>query len=181
VDASETARRLAGGEGEGFPLDGGERADALLAGRALDSVFRPLWSAYATLGDGADLDGRPKLRGDVARRVGVQDWRGCFLHLVAESALLGPRDLRALLELRGRGGELAARQDRRSRLPAALDHIITRVLTTPKGFRQILRRLQGQLCFRCAAHEQAITRRAMRPARRKRRRRAVTGEVWWKR
>ena len=32
------------------------------------------------------------------------------------------------------------------------------------GFRQILRRLQGQLCFRCAAHEQAITRRAMRLA-----------------
>jgi ATP-dependent RNA helicase RhlE len=33
-----------------------------------------------------------------------------------------------------------------------------------RRFRQILRRLQGQLCYRCAAHEEAITRRAMRLA-----------------
>jgi hypothetical protein len=107
-------------------------ADALLADRALGSVFRPVWSGYATLGGGADLDGRPKLRGDVARRVEAQDWRGAFLHLVAESALLGLRDLRAMLALRDRGAELAARQDRRSRLPAALDRILCRVLITPK-------------------------------------------------
>jgi len=133
LEAIEVAKALAGRAGEGFPLEGWEGAGALLAGRALDAVFRPLWSAYATLGDGADLDGRPKLRGDVARRVGAQDWRGTFLHLVAESALSGLRDLRALSELRDRGAALAARQDRRSRLPAALDCVMSRVLTTPKG------------------------------------------------
>jgi hypothetical protein len=95
LEAIEVARRLAGRAGEGFLLEGGERADALLADRSLDSVFRPVWSAYATLGDGADLDGLPKLRGDIARRVGAQNWRGAFLHLVAESGLLGLRDLRA--------------------------------------------------------------------------------------
>ena len=137
--AIETARRLAGREGKGFPLEGGERADALLADRPLDSVFRPAWSAYATLGDGADLDGRPKLRGDVARRLGAHDWRVAFLYLIAESALLGLRDLRALLTLQDRGAELAARQDRRSRLPAALDRVMSRVLTTPKALAVELR------------------------------------------
>jgi len=132
LEAIEVARRLAGREGEGFPLEAGERADALLADRALDSVFRPFWSAYPTLGDRADLDGRPKLRGDVARHVGAQDWRGAFLHLVAESALLGLRDLRALLALWERGAELASRQDRRSRLPAAVDRVMSRVLIKPK-------------------------------------------------
>ncbi len=32
------------------------------------------------------------------------------------------------------------------------------------GFRQILRRLQGQAFFHCAAHDEAITRRAIRLA-----------------
>ena len=116
-----------------------EGADALLAGRALDAVFRPLWSAYATLGGGVDLDGRPKLRHDVARRVGAPDWRGAFLHLVAESAHLGLRDLRAMRALRERGAELGARQDRRSRLPAALDRILSQVLTMPKALAAELR------------------------------------------
>ena len=133
LQAIDKAKALAERAGEGFPVGDGDETTSLLAARALDAVFRSLWSAYATLGDGADLDGRPKLRGDVARRVGAQDWRGTFLHLVAESALLGLRDLRAMLVLRERGAEVAARQDRRSRLPVALDRIMSRVLTRPKA------------------------------------------------
>ena len=44
------------------------RAGVHLADRAFNSVFRPLWSADPTLGDSVDLDGRPKLRRDVARQ-----------------------------------------------------------------------------------------------------------------
>jgi hypothetical protein len=55
LEAIDTVKALAGRAGEGFAVAGGERADVLLAGRALDAVFCPLWGDYATLGDGADL------------------------------------------------------------------------------------------------------------------------------
>jgi RNA polymerase sigma-70 factor, ECF subfamily len=42
---------------------------------------------------------------------------------------------------------------------------IAKVVGVPIGrFRQILRRLQGQAFFRCAAHDEAITPRAIRLA-----------------
>jgi Domain of unknown function (DUF4158) len=44
------------------------------------------------------------------------------------------------------------------------DQLTTLLVAAIRGFRQISRRVQGQLLFHCAAHDEAITRRAMRLA-----------------
>ena len=168
--ASPTRRRFGGRRGEGgAPLppllagavaaqawmasgitDQADPAQALLAGfgrlvrRApARTVFVPLWSAYPAVGFG-DRDALPTLRSEAADRIAgwgrTVTWPIACLHLIAEGARLGLRELdrleTAAVET-GRG--LAARSDKRSRLPDALDALLRAPVLTPKALAAQLR------------------------------------------
>jgi Fic family protein len=84
------------------------------------------------------------LRADATERLtgwgGTVTWPTACLHLIAESARLGLRELERLETAAvdtGRG--LAARSDKRSRLPDALDALLRAPVLTPKALAAQLR------------------------------------------
>ena len=90
-------------------------------------VFVPVWSAYPAVGLG-DRDVLQTLRSDAADRlVGwgrTVTWPVACLHLIAESARLGLRELDRLETASGQGRGALAGADRRSRLPDALEALL---------------------------------------------------------
>lgn len=109
-----------------------------LLGRSLPTrgVFAPAWAGYPAAGFG-DRDALPGLRSDVVDRLA---WRGravtwpmVFLHLVAESARVGLRELDRLTAAAEAGRGLAVAADRRSQLPAAIAALLRAPALTPKG------------------------------------------------
>ena len=105
------------------------------------AVLVPVWGHYPTLGTG-DRMALPELRHDVAARLrpGGTDvagpttaWTWAFLHLVAEGARAGLRELDRLEALAGQGKRVLGRRDRRSRLPDALDAVLQAPALTPKA------------------------------------------------
>jgi HTH DNA binding domain len=105
-------------------------------------VFVPFWSAYpaVSFGDRAAL---PALRAEAADRIAGWGasvlWPVAGLHLIAESARMGLRDLDRLQTAAetGRGGLAAT--DKRSRLPDTLDALLRAPLLTPKALATELR------------------------------------------
>ena len=99
-------------------------------------VFVPVWAAYPAVGFG-DRDALPGLRSDVINRLagrgGNITWPVVFLHLVAEAARAGLRDLDRLVAAAERGRALTAKVDRRSRLPEAVEALLRVPVLTPKA------------------------------------------------
>ena len=91
------------------------------------SVFLPIWAAYPAVGF-AGRDALPGLRSDAADRVAGRGrpvtWPLAFLHLVAESARMALRELDRLEAAAEQGREVVAGNDKRSRLPDALDALL---------------------------------------------------------
>jgi hypothetical protein len=100
------------------------------------AVFLPVWAAYPAAGFG-DRDHLPTLRSDAADRLVGRDrpvtWPLVFLHLVAESARAGLRELDRLAAAAEQGRGLAADLDKRSRLPDALEALVRAPVLTPKA------------------------------------------------
>ena len=100
------------------------------------------WSAYPALGFG-DRDVLPTLRSDAADRLvgwGMPiTWPLAFLHLVADSARMGLRELDRLTTATAQGRALAAGLDRRSRLPDAIDALLRTPALTPNALARKLR------------------------------------------
>jgi hypothetical protein len=100
------------------------------------AVFVPVWAGYPIVGHG-DPDTLPRLRSDVADRVvgwaREVAWPVAFLHLVAEGAWTGLRELDRLLAIAEQGASQLSRCDRRSRLPDALDAALCTPALTPKA------------------------------------------------
>jgi hypothetical protein len=110
-------------------------AAALLAHTGpVRAVFVPVWAAYPAVGFG-DRDALPTLRTDAATHVvgWGQPWPAAFLHLVAESARTGLRELDRLEAAAGKGRAATSDCDRRSRLPDALDALLLVPALTPKA------------------------------------------------
>ena len=105
-------------------------------------VFVPVWSAYPAAGFG-DRDALPTLRSDAADRLagwgGTVTWPVAGLHLIAESARLGLRELDRLEAAAEQGRGALAATDRRSRLPDALDALLRAPVLTPKALAAQLR------------------------------------------
>src|SRR5262249_21932212 len=103
---------------------------------AVCCVAAPLWAAYPAVGFG-DRDSLPTLRSDAARRLLGPDrrvsWEMAFLHLVAESARMGLRELARLQDAAAQGRGFVAGVDRRSRLPEAFDCLLRCPALTPKA------------------------------------------------
>jgi HTH DNA binding domain len=99
-------------------------------------LFVPLWSAYPAVGCG-DRDALPTLRSEAADRIagwsGSVSWPAAGLHLIAESARLGLRDLNRLDAATAKGRETLAGSDRRSRLPDTLEALLRAPVLTPKA------------------------------------------------
>jgi hypothetical protein len=106
------------------------------------TVFLPVWAAWPAVGAG-ERDALPGLRSDVADRLlgrGMPvTWPIAFLHLVAEGARTGQRALDRLLVAAGKGRDLTASCDRRSRLPDAVDALLRAPVLTPKALAARLR------------------------------------------
>ena len=100
------------------------------------SVFLPVWAAYPAVGFG-DRDALPTLRTDAAARlVGwgrPVAWPLALLHLVAESARAGLRELDRLIAAAEQGRGVVAKCDKRSRLPDAVDALLRVPALTPKA------------------------------------------------
>ena len=122
------------------------------------SVFLPVWAAYPAVGFSA-RDALPGLRSDAADRVAGRGrpvtWPLAFLHLVAESARMGVRELDRLEAAAAQGRGVVAGGDKRSRLPDALDALLREPALTPKALAArlkvapqtgtaLLRALQGR-------------------------------------
>ena len=94
-----------------------EAAGRLAGQGPAHTVFIPVWAAYPAVGF-SGRDALPGLRSDAADRVAGRgrpvSWPLAFLHLVAESARMGLRELDRLEQGRG----VVAGNDKRSRLPA---------------------------------------------------------------
>jgi hypothetical protein len=105
-------------------------------------VFVPVWSAYPAVGFG-DRDSLPTLRSDAADRIAgwgtSVTWPVAGLHLIAESARLGLRELDRLQAAADKGRDLLRGTDRRSRLPGALDALLRMPVLTPKALAAKLR------------------------------------------
>ena len=105
-------------------------------------VFVPLWAAYPAAGFG-ERAALPRLRSDTADRVvgwgRPVSWPVAFLHLVAESARMGLRELDRLNDAAEKGRGLVAGCDRRSRLPDAIDALLRTPALTPKTLAARLR------------------------------------------
>ena len=105
-------------------------------------VFVPVWSAYPAVGFG-DRDALPTLRSDAADRLagwgGTVTWPVACLHLIAESARMGLRELDRLETAAEQGRGALAGTDRRSRLPDALDALLRAPVLTPKALAAQLR------------------------------------------
>ena len=102
------------------------------------AVFAPVWAAYPAVGFG-DRDALPTLRTDAATRlVGWErpvTWPVAFLHLAAESARAGLRELDRLEAAAEKGRAVIAGCDERSRLPDAVDALLHTAALTPKRSR----------------------------------------------
>ena len=122
------------------------------------TVFLPVWAAYPAVGFAA-RDALPGLRSDAADRVAGRGrpvtWPLAFLHLVAESARMGLRELDRLEAAAEQGRGVVAGGDKRSRLPDALDALLRVPALTPKALAArlkvapqtgtaLLRELQGR-------------------------------------
>jgi hypothetical protein len=100
----------------------------------------PVWSAWPAIGQPSQ-DGLPKLRAGVAARLTGGDgetWEGVFLHLVAEGARAGLRDLSRLLQAEAAGAALTAGIDKRSRLGDVVDAALRVPALTPKSLARRL-------------------------------------------
>ena len=90
-----------------------------------------------------DRDALPGLRSDAADRLVGRGrpvtWPLAFLHLVAESARMGLRELDRLEAVAEQGRGLVAGGDKRSRLPDALDALLRVPALTPKALAARLR------------------------------------------
>ena len=121
-------------------------------------VFLPVWAAYPAVGF-SGRDALPGLRSDAADRVAGRGrpvtWPLAFLHLVAESARMGLRELDRLEAAAEQGRGVVAGGDKRSRLPDALDALLRVPALTPKALAArlkvapqtgtaLLRALQGR-------------------------------------
>ena len=99
-------------------------------------VFVPVWSAYPAVGFG-DRDTLPTLRSDATDRIAGWGWAVTWpvacLHLIAESARVGLRELDRLETAAEQGRGSLAGTDRRSRLPDALDALLRAPVLTPKA------------------------------------------------
>ena len=99
-------------------------------------VFVPVWSAYPAVGFG-DRDTLPTLRSDATDRIAGWGWAVTWpvacLHLIAEGARLGLRELDRLETAAEQGRGALAGTDRRSRLPDALDALLRAPVLTPKA------------------------------------------------
>jgi hypothetical protein len=171
-DAGKNPGAAAGGGTRSAGLDGGRpqrstrtALPALLAaiGRCgsegpARSVFLPVWAAYPAVGF-SPRDALPGLRSDAADRVAGRGrpvtWPLAFLHLVAESARMGLRELDRLEAAAEQGRGVVAGGDKRSRLPDALDALLRAPALTPKALAvrlkvapqtgtALLRELQGR-------------------------------------
>jgi hypothetical protein len=100
------------------------------------TVFTPVWAACPALGFG-DRAALPTLRSDAADRLlGLGQrvtWPLAFLHLTAESARTGLRELARLKTAAEKGRGLAQAADKRSRLPDAIDALLRTPVLTPKA------------------------------------------------
>jgi hypothetical protein len=100
------------------------------------AMFLPVWAAYPAAGFG-DRDHLPTLRSDAADRLVGRGWPVAwplaFLHLVAESARAGLRELDRLEAAAEQGRGLAAGLDKRSRLPDAIEALLRTPVLTPKA------------------------------------------------
>jgi hypothetical protein len=103
--------------------------------RAARSVFLPVWAAYPAVGF-SGRDALPGLRSDAADRVAGRGrpvtWPLACLHLVAESARMGLRELDRLAAAAEQGRGVVAGGDKRSRLPDALDALLRTPALTPR-------------------------------------------------
>jgi hypothetical protein len=108
----------------------------------LRAACLPVWAAYPAVGFG-DRAALPTLRSDAADRLiswGVPiTWPLAFLHLVAESARMGLRELDRLDAAAEKGRALAARADKRSRLPGAIEALLRYPALTPNALAAELR------------------------------------------
>jgi hypothetical protein len=106
------------------------------------TVFLPVWAAYPAVGF-SGRDALPGLRSDAADRVAGRGqpvtWPLAFLHLVAESARMGLRELDRLEAAAEQGRGVVAGSDKRSRLPDALDALLRVPALTPKALAARLR------------------------------------------
>jgi hypothetical protein len=105
-------------------------------------VFVPVWSAYSAVGFG-DRNALPTLRSDAADRLAgwgrAVGWPVAGLHLIAEGARRGLRELDRLETTAKQGKGALAGSDRRSRLPDALDALLRAPVLTPKVLAAQLR------------------------------------------
>ena len=118
-------------------------AAAMLArAGVLRAACLPVWTAYPAVGFG-DRAALPTLRSDAADRLvrwGVPvSWPLAFLHLVAESARMGLRELDRLEATAEKGRALAAQADQRSRLPDAIESLLRHPALTPNALAAELR------------------------------------------
>ena len=118
-------------------------AAAMLArAGVLRAACLPVWTAYPAMGFG-DRAALPTLRSDAADRLvgwGVPvTWPLAFLHLVAESARMGLRELDRLEVTAEKGRALIARADQRSRLPDAIESLLRHPALTPNALVAELR------------------------------------------
>jgi len=106
------------------------------------SVFVPFWSAYPAVGFG-NRGALPTLRSETADRIAgwgaSVPWPAAGLHLIAESARMGLRDLDRLQTAAETGRNVLAATDKRSRLPDTLDALLRVPLLTPKALATELR------------------------------------------
>jgi hypothetical protein len=106
------------------------------------SVFVPVWAACPAIGYG-DRDALPGLRSDAADRLVGRGqrvtWPVVFLHLVAEAARAGRRELDRLLAAAEKGRGVVAGCDRRSRLPDVVETLLRVPVLTPKALAARLR------------------------------------------
>ena len=105
-------------------------------------IFLPVWAAYPALGFG-DRATLPTLRSDAADRLlgwGPRvTWPLTFLHLVAESARMGLRELERLEAAATKGRALTTHADKRSRLPDTVDALLRSPALAPKALAAKLR------------------------------------------
>jgi Fic family protein len=117
-------------------------AASLARAGLLRAACLPVWAAYPAVGFG-DRAALPTLRSDAADR--LVDWGApitwplAFLHLVAESARMGLRELDRLDAAAEKGRALAARADKRSRLAGAIEALLRYPALTPNALAAELR------------------------------------------
>jgi hypothetical protein len=123
----------------------------------LSAVPLPLWGGWTALCAPDEPGTLPRLRGDVATRLapGGALWAAVFLHLAAEAARGGSRILAELRAAESAGLGFAAREDKRSRLPATVEMLVRqpaltaaalarRVEITPQAALRLFSRLERE-------------------------------------